>query len=108
MKESNSANKFQMLVKLAFVLFWFARALATNETKFLAASQNWNTPHDWPFKNSIAQLTNQVVRKTKSNSLSVKGWEPAFQRCFADVLTEIKLPESSFLKLFKTLTAPLV
>ena len=46
MKESNSANKLQMLVKLAFVLFWFALALATNETKFLAANQNWNTPHD--------------------------------------------------------------
>ena len=53
MKESNSANKFQMLVKLAFLLFWFARALATNETKSLAANQNWNTPQDWPFKKSI-------------------------------------------------------
>ena len=40
MKESNSPNKFQMLVKLAFVLFCFAGALATNETKPLAANQN--------------------------------------------------------------------
>ena len=96
MKESNSANKFQMLVKLAFLLFWFARALATNKTKSLAENQNWNTPHDWPFKKSIVYLTNQVVRKSKSNSLSVEGWEQAFQRCFSDVLTEIKLPESSF------------
>ena len=78
MKESNLANKFQMLVKLAFVLIWFARALATNETKSLAANQNWNTPHDWPFKKSIVYLTNQVVRKSKSNSLSVEGWEQAF------------------------------
>ena len=52
MKESNSPNKFQMLVKLAFLLFWFARALA-NETKSLAANQNWNTPHDWPLKNPL-------------------------------------------------------
>ena len=96
MKESNSANKFQMLVKLAFVLFWFSRGLATNETKSLAANQNWNTPHDWPFKKSFVQLTNQVVRKSKSNLLSVEGWEKAFQRCFADVLTEIKLREFSF------------
>ena len=53
MKKSNSANKFQMLVKLAFLLFRFARALATNETKSLASNQNWNTPHDWPFKNPL-------------------------------------------------------
>ena len=46
MKESKSTNKLQMLVKLAFVLIWFARALATNETKSLAANQDWNTPHD--------------------------------------------------------------
>ena len=46
MKESNSVKKFQMLVKLAFLLFWFARALASNEPKSLAANQNWNTPHE--------------------------------------------------------------
>ena len=54
MKESNSAKKFQMLVKLAFLLFWFARALATNETKSLAANQNWNTPKIGLLKKSIA------------------------------------------------------
>lgn len=91
MKESNSTNKLQMLVKLAFVLFWFARALATNETQSLAANHNWKTPHDWPFEKSIVKLTNQVVRKSKSNSLSVEGWEQAFQRCFANVLPEFRL-----------------
>ena len=53
MKESNSANKFQMLVKLAFVPFWFARALATNEIKSLAANQNWNMPHNGLLKNLL-------------------------------------------------------
>ena len=56
MKESNSANKFQMLVKLAFVLFWFARALATNETKSRAANQNWNTPMISIVKNPLFNL----------------------------------------------------
>ena len=58
MKERNSVKKFQMLVKLAFLLFWFARALASNEPKSLAANQNWNTPHDWPLK-KIHCLTDQ-------------------------------------------------
>ena len=98
MKESNSTNKLQMLVKLAFVLFWFARALAWNETKPLAANQNLNTPRDWPFKKF-----NEVVRKSKSNSLSVEGWEQAF----VDVLRN-KTTGIEFLKLFKTLAAPLV
>ena len=46
MKKNNSANKLQMLVKLAFLLFRFASALATNETKSRAANQNWKTSHD--------------------------------------------------------------
>ena len=53
MKESKSTNKLQMLVKLAFVLIWFARALATNETKSLAANQDWNTPMISLLKNSL-------------------------------------------------------
>lgn len=53
MKESNSTNQLQMLVKLAFVLFWFARFLATNETKPLAANQDWNTPMISLLKNPL-------------------------------------------------------
>ena len=53
MKESKSTNKLQMLVKLAFVLTWFASALATNETKSLAANQDWNTPMISLLKNPL-------------------------------------------------------
>ena len=55
MKESNSTNKLQTLIKLAFVLFWFARGPRhkPNVTKPLAVNQDWNTSMTGFLKNPL-------------------------------------------------------
>ena len=99
-----------MLVKLAFLLFWFARALASNEPKSLAANQNWNTPHDWPLK-KIHCLTDQSgCKEIQIQFVVLWGLRTSISALLRrrTKKNRNKITGIEFLKLFKTLTAPLV